>query len=275
MKIILLGSPTIALPAFQKVINNFDVIAIVTQPDSKQGRGMIIQQTAVADLGDKNNIKVFKPHKIIEIKEELKALDFDVMLTFAFGQFIPTSILSLGTLPPINIHGSLLPKYRGAGPIHHAILNGDKKIGITLMEMIKEMDAGQMFFKSSINIDDKTTTGDAFKIIEKLAQDNIVEWLHEYSKKQVGEKQGPNFTLAPKIEKSFAELKPKLTIEQATRKIRGLNPFPCAFMIIDNKRLKVFDVTLNETKNLIQLKFSDGVLWANDYQWENKKRIKF
>ena len=274
MKIILLGSPTIAIPAFEEVINNFDVVAIITQPDRKQGRGMVLKQTAVADLGDKHNIKVFKPNKIIEIKEELAVLNFDIMLTFAFGQFIPTSVLSLAKFPPINIHGSLLPKYRGAAPIHQAILNGDKEIGITLMEMIKEMDAGQMFFKASVKIDETTTTGDGFEIVEQLAKENIVSWINEFVKNPVGEQQDDNYSLASKIEKQFAELKSDITTNQAIRKIRGLNPFPSAFIFVDEKRLKVFNVSKTEIKNGVKLEFKNDILWANDYQWANKKRIK-
>lgn len=175
MKIVLAGSPTISVRTFQRVIDNFDVVAIVTQPDKPKGRGMKLASTPVSELGEKNNIKVIKPKKISEAYDELKSLEFDLFLTFAYGQFIPTKILKLGKFKPLNIHGSLLPKYRGAAPIHYAILNGDNEIGITLMEMIKEMDAGKMYAKASETIDpDKTTTGQAFAIISKLAEQNIV-----------------------------------------------------------------------------------------------------
>ena len=175
MKIVLAGSPEISVQAFENIINNFHVVAIVTQPDKPRGRGMKTSPTPVAILGAKHNIKVFKPHKIGQIKDDLVALDFDLFLSFAFGQYVPSSILNLGTYKPLNIHGSLLPKYRGAAPIHYAILNQDQEIGITLMEMTKEMDAGNMLFKASAKIESHTTTGQAFDIISDLAADNIVQ----------------------------------------------------------------------------------------------------
>ena len=275
MKIVLAGSPQISIAAFEKVINNFDVVAIVTQPDRKQGRGMKLQETAVASLGSKYGIKVFKEEKIGSITEELKKLKFDLLLTFAFGQWIPTKILELGKFKPVNIHGSLLPKYRGAAPIHHAILNGDKKIGITLIEMIKEMDAGDMFFKASQYIDAYTTTGDGFEIISKLAEENICDWL---TKIENGESnptvQSSDFTIAPKIDKSFSKLEETLNVEEVKRKIVGLNPFPGAFLFVNDKRLKVFQVSDQKTNGSIELKFKNGIVFANDFQWEGKRRTK-
>ncbi|MCK5945789.1 MAG: methionyl-tRNA formyltransferase [Mycoplasmataceae bacterium] len=274
MKIVLLGSPDISVDAFKEVIANFDVVAIVTQPDRKQGRGMVLKETAVAKLGNDNNIKVFKPNKISEIKDELEALNMDVMLTFAFGQYLPKSILDLPKLPPINIHGSLLPKYRGAAPIHHAILNGDKEIGITLMRMVKEMDAGTMYFKAQQNINENTTTGEGFEIISSLAKENIVEWLKSFEKKQEGTEQGKDFSLSPKIEKSFALIENKDEVESTLRKIKGLNPFPGAYAILEGKRIKIFNASLEEVKNSIKLSLSNGTLFINEYQWENKKKVK-
>lgn len=174
MKIVLAGSPSISVKAFEEVIKNFEVIAIVTQPDRPQGRGMKMQKTAVAELGEKYKIKTFKPEKIGDIFEQLKQLDYDLLLSFAFGQFIPPKVLSLGKYKPLNIHGSILPKYRGAAPIQHAILNGDSEIGITLMEMIKEMDAGNMYAVAEVAIDKSTNTSQAFEIISNLAAKNIV-----------------------------------------------------------------------------------------------------
>ena len=273
MKIVLAGSPSIAISCFEKVIQNFNVVAIITQPDKPKGRGMKMQETPVATLAHKHSIKVFKPNKIIEIKDDLEKLNFDILLTFAYGQWIPTSILKLGKYKPINIHGSLLPKYRGAAPIHHAILNGDKNIGITLIEMIKEMDAGDMFFTASQKISDETTTGDGFKIIANLAKENIIKWLKAIeSKKIIPIKQPKNFTIASKIEKSFGNLE-KLKIKEAIRRIKALNPFPGAFINIQGKRLKVFNVSLKEIPNSILLNFQDGNLFATDYQWESKKRV--
>lgn len=275
MKIVLAGSPQISVKAFENIINNFEVVAIVTQPDRPKGRGMNMVETPVSELGKKYGIKTFKPEKISSIYDELSSLDYDLFLSFAFGQWIPTKVLALGKFKPLNIHGSLLPKYRGAAPIHYAILNGDKEIGITLMEMIKEMDAGDMFFNVSQSIDEHTTTGEAFEIIENLAANNIVEWLNKVEAGNVNPvKQPDNFTLSPKILKSEAELKNDLTTYEAMRKIKGLNPFPGAFTFIETKRVKIFNASKNNLPNSIELIFKDGSLYATEYQYEGKKRIK-
>ena len=269
MKIILAGTPDITIPAFRKIINEFDVVAIVTNPDRKSGRGMKLNQSAVAKLAAKFYIKVFKPNKISEIYDELKTIEFDLLLSFAFGQLIPDNILALGTMKPLNIHGSLLPKYRGSAPIHHAILNGDKEIGITLMEMIKKMDAGNMYFKASTKINEFTTVGDGFKIVSELAEKNIIEWL--YNAKSIDpEPQGENFTLAPKITKASAQLLENDSIETNLRKIRGMNPFPGAFVIKD-KRIKIFDASINKKTNSVEIICTNGLLYANVFQEESKK----
>lgn len=274
MKIILAGSPEISVKTFEKVINNFEVVAIITQPDKPKGRGMNIESTPVAKLGEKYNIKTYKPNKISEIYDELSEIDFDLFLTFAFGQWIPTNILKLGKYKPMNIHGSLLPKYRGAAPIHHAILNNDSEIGITFMEMVKEMDAGDMFFKAKRTIDENVTTGEGFKIIDDLAEENIVSWIQSIDKGEVNPiSQGENWTHAPKIEKTFAELQTSLSIEEAFRKVKAMNPFPGAFTFIDGKRVKIFNVTKTPTKGSIELVFSNGKLYVVEYQIEGKKKV--
>lgn len=275
MKIVLLGSPEISVKAFENVIDNFDVVAIVTQPDRPKGRGMQMQETPVAELAKKHNIKLFKPEKISQIKDELIALDFDLMLTFAFGQYIPTTILSLGRYKPLNIHGSLLPKYRGAAPIHYAILNGDDEIGITLMEMVKEMDAGDMFFKASRKIDNKTTTGEAFEIISDLAAENIVAWLKKIEANEVNpEPQSSDFTLSPKIDKSFGELTNALSKHEVDRRVYGLNPFPGAFIFVGGTRIKVFGTSEHKTDGSIEFEAKDGKMYFDDFQYEGKKRVK-
>ncbi|NQZ66208.1 MAG: methionyl-tRNA formyltransferase [Mycoplasmatales bacterium] len=275
MKIVLAGSPKISVKTFETIINNFDVVAIVTQPDRKKGRGMKMIETPVSLLASKYKIKTFKPEKISFIKEDLKKLNFDLFISFAFGQWVPESVLSLGKFKPINIHGSLLPKYRGASPIQYAILNGDRKIGITIIEMIKKMDAGNMLFKASKEISKETTTGEAFEIISNLANENIVEWINQIKIGNVlPTAQSNDFTLAPKIKKSFGEIKKDDYIEATLRKIKALNPFPGAFTFIDEKRLKIFNATTKKTKNAIPLNLKDGIIFINDYQYESKKRIK-
>ncbi|MBX4209681.2 MAG: methionyl-tRNA formyltransferase, partial [Mollicutes bacterium PWAP] len=259
MKIILAGSPQISVKAFEEVIKNFKVVAIITQPDKRKGRGMKLQETPVSKLASKHGIKVFKPEKISYIYSSLKKLKYDLFLTFAFGQWIPSKILNITKLPALNIHGSLLPKYRGAAPIHHAILNGEKEIGITLIKMIKEMDAGKMYFYDSKEINEFTTVGKGFEIISNLAAKNIVNWLNNFKNNSFsGKEQGDFFTLSPKIEKSFAIIDSTMDAETIKRKIVGLNPFPGAFTYIDGIRYKLFMYSNEPHKNYLNIKTSDG-----------------
>ena len=275
MRIVLAGSPNISVKTFEKIIKNFKVIAIVTQPDRKKGRGLKVTPTPVALLGEKHNIKVFKPNKIIEIKKDLEKLNFDLFLTFAFGQYVPPSILNLGKLKPLNIHGSILPKYRGAAPVHYAILNNDQEIGISLIEMIEEMDAGNIYFQAKQKIDSKTTTGKAFEIISNLASENIVKWISKiFNKDFKTKKQGNNFTLSPKIKKELGELKTKDLSKKNYRKIKAFNPSPGAYMFFKNRRIKVFDASFKKTKNSLELKCKDKILYITEYQFDSKKRIK-
>ena len=273
MKIILAGSPKIAIATFVKVIENFDVVAIITQPNKKQGRGMKWRETPVSTLANKYDIKIFKPQKINDLYEQLNLIDFDLLLTFAYGQFIPVKILNLGKYPPLNIHGSLLPKYRGAAPIHHALLNGDLEIGITLIEMTKKMDAGKMYFQAKQSINEFTNFDMCLEIISKLASDNIVTWIKKIKLENVNpKKQSSNFTIAPKINKHFGLIDANLSIKEATRKIRALTSFPGAYTFINGKRYKLFNYVFENKKGFLTINLKDGKIFISDFQQEDKKR---
>ena len=224
MKVILAGTPKIALETFEKVIENFEVKALITKQDAKQGRGLKLQESPVACLGKKHNILVLKPTKIKDAYKQIKTLNCDLLLTFAYGQFIPQSILDLFPLKPFNIHGSLLPKYRGASPIHYALLNNEKEIGISLIEMVKEMDAGNIYFQAKEKITSETDLKQAFKIISTLAKKNIVSWLKQIQTNKLSPiGQGDNFTLAPKIPKELGFINEKTSCFEALRKVKALS----------------------------------------------------
>jgi methionyl-tRNA formyltransferase len=157
-----------------EIINNFNVIAIISQPDRKAGRGKNIQITPVKKLALHKNIKLFQPEKIINIKKELENLNADLLVTCAYGQYIPSSILTLPKYSSINIHASLLPKYRGAAPIHYSILKGDEFTGVTIMKMSKKMDAGNILFADKLKISNKTTS-ELFLELSNLAKTNITK----------------------------------------------------------------------------------------------------
>lgn len=182
-KIVLLGTPEFAIKPFKQIIENFNVIAIISQPNKPANRGYQIQETPVAKLAKEYGIKLYQPNKISEIYNQLNELDFDILLSCAFGQYIPMNILELPKIALINIHGSLLPKYRGAAPIQYSLLNGDTETGISLIYMTKEMDAGNIIFSESIPIENTDTSDTLFEKLSELSSLKIVYWLNKFISK--------------------------------------------------------------------------------------------
>lgn len=275
MRIILLGSPQYVVPTFEIIRKHFTVVAVITQPPKPQGRGFKLEPTPVATWASSHNLPLFSPSKIKTILPDLKALSFDLMLTFSYGQIIPQAILDLGSLPPLNIHGSILPKYRGAAPVHHAVLNGDSEIGITLMQMVAAMDAGPMFFVAKSPLRETATTSEAISIIASLAEANIVKWLKAVAAGQaIATPQPSDFTLSPKLDKAMQELSPNVSCQTNLRIIRALSEHPGAFTYFNNKRIKVFQAQTKLLKNAPNLRCLDGTIYFSDYQFDSKKRVK-
>ncbi|AKA49840.1 methionyl-tRNA formyltransferase [Mycoplasmopsis gallinacea] len=276
MKILLAGTPSFSVPIFEEVIKNFEVVAVVSQPDKPANRGYKLEPTPVKLLAEKYNLKVFQPNKISEIYDELAKLDFDVFLSCAFGQFVPDKVLKLAKKAALNVHGSLLPKYRGAAPIQYSLLNGDKQTGITIIYMVNKMDAGDMLFKKAIDIEDTDTSDSLFEKLSILGTENIVSWLKDFEKGNfTAEVQDENqVVLSPKLLKEDALLEPTLTTEEAFNKIRAFSSNPGAYLFVNGKRLKVYYASKKLIKNAPILEFSDGKLYAQDYQFESKKRVK-
>lgn len=275
MKILLAGTPNFAVPIFEEIIKHFDVVGIVSQPDKPSLRGHKTQPTPTKLLAEKYGIKCFQPEKIGQIKDELKALDYDYLITAAFGQFIPDSVLAIAKKLNLNIHGSLLPKYRGAAPIQYALLNNDKETGISLMEMVHEMDAGDVFATAKYEIKPTDAASTLFNELSDLAKNNIVEWIKKIDNNELKRvKQDSSLvTLSPKLNKEDAFLKPSLTCQEAINIIRAFEMNPGAYTIINDKRVKIFFATKDVVKNGIKIHFSDGDIYATDYQFESKKRV--
>jgi methionyl-tRNA formyltransferase len=175
IKLILAGTGHFSSQIFESLIlnKNFEVIALISQPNKAYDRNNNLIKTEVAKLAEKYHIKLFQPAKIKEIYDDLSKLDFDFFMTAAFGQFIPNSILKLAKKASINVHGSLLEKYRGAAPIQHALLNNEKETGISLIYMIDKMDAGDIINVAKTKIEENDTALEIFDKLAKLAIDNL------------------------------------------------------------------------------------------------------
>ncbi|MFV8481156.1 methionyl-tRNA formyltransferase [Mycoplasma sp. 653B] len=276
IKIVLAGTPQFAVPVFEEVIKNFEVVALISQPDRPANRGYKLEATPTKLLALKYNIPVFQPNKISEIYDQLAEMDFDIFLTCAFGQIIPEKVLALPNLAALNVHGSLLPKYRGAAPIQYALWNGDDVTGITLMYMVKAMDAGDMIVKASLDILPTDTSDTLFDKLSALAASNIVTWLTNFAQgKYKPEVQDPLLvSLSPKLNKEDAYLDPSLSTEEAFNRIRAFSSNPGCYYLINDKRVKIYYASKQKVANAIKLDFANGSLWATDYQFETKKRVK-
>ncbi|WP_027334746.1 methionyl-tRNA formyltransferase [Mycoplasmopsis felifaucium] len=276
MKILLAGTPAFAVPIFEEIIKHFEVIGIISQPDKINLRGRKIEPTPTKQLAQKYGIKCFQPEKIGQIKEELKSLDYDYLITAAFGQFIPDSVLQIAKKLNLNIHGSLLPKYRGAAPIQYSLLNNDSITGISLIEMVNKMDAGDIFATAECNIEKTDVASTLFDKISNLAKNNIVDWINKIDEGKLNRitQDESKVTLSPKLSKEDALLTNDLTCQQAINKIRAFEMNPGAYILKDDKRVKIFFATLNFVKNALKIDFSDGSVYATDYQFESKKRVK-
>ncbi|OYD26815.1 methionyl-tRNA formyltransferase [Mycoplasma testudineum] len=285
MKFILAGTGNFGYQSFKKIIENYEVLAIVTQPDKPANRGMKIKPNPVKELALENNIKLYQPDKIGKIYDELSVLDFDYLLSASFGQYVPMKVLDLAKKGSLNIHGSLLPKYRGAAPIQYSLLNGDDKTGITLMYMAKEMDAGDMLAKAQINIEPNDIADDLFIKLADLASENIVKWLNNLDQgilKPISQNHDLA-TLSPKLfkEDSFIDFK-NMNAQEAINKMRAFATNPGAWTMIDDKRIKLYNAVDDKSKispkfknhpSIIELETKDKKIYLIDYQIAGKKRI--
>ncbi|TPE57793.1 methionyl-tRNA formyltransferase [[Mycoplasma] falconis] len=278
MNLVLAGTGDFSAKIFKSLIENenFNVVALISQPNNKLDRNKKPVLTDVARLANETNIPLYQPEKIKEIYEELKQLDFDFFITASFGQFIPNSILKLPKVLPVNVHGSLLEKYRGAAPIQYALLNDEKETGITLIEMVDKMDAGDILGIAKTQIKEDDTALEIFDKLANLSIENLPNWLTNiyqgnYSRIKQDE---TKVTFANKINKAEAELNQEMNCQKALNIIRAFNNQPGAYIFLNNKRLKIFRATKEKIKTPLKIEFKDGYLYLIEYQFEGKAKVK-
>lgn len=250
-KLIFMGTPDFSATVLKGLLDdsNYDVLAVVTQPDRAVGRKKEIKMTPVKEVALAHNLPVYQPEKMSGSEEmaELITLGADGIVTAAFGQFLPTKLLDSVDFA-VNVHASLLPKYRGGAPIHYAIINGEEEAGVTIMEMVKKMDAGDMIAKASTPIADDDNVGTIFEKLAVIGRDLLLKTLPDYI--------AGNIKPEPQDE-SKATFSPNITPEQERidwnksardvfNHIRGLYPWPVAHTLLDGKRFKIYEVTLAE-----------------------------
>lgn len=249
IRILLMGTPEFAVVPFEAIIKEgYNVIGLVSQPDRPQGRNKEILPTPTKKMAQKYNIPVLAPEKIRTNYEEVAALKPDLIVTCAYGQIIPKALLDVPTIGCINIHASLLPKLRGGAPIHKSIIYGEKETGVTIMDMVEKMDAGDMISQKSTPILDSDTAGSLFEKLSVIGADLILETLPSIidgSAKRV--KQNEELvTYAWNISKDEEKIVWDKSAREVFNQIRGLNPWPIAYTMIGDERVKIHSVTLTD-----------------------------
>ena len=291
MKIVFMGTPDFAVGALEALVEaGHEVVAVVTQPDKPKGRGKEMQMTPVKACAMKHNIEVFQPVKIktSEAVEVLKGYAADLFVVAAFGQILSKEILDMPKFGCVNIHASLLPKYRGAAPIQWAILDGEKETGVTIMQMNEGLDTGDMLTKVIVPIED-TDTGES--LFDKLADAGaklLVETIPqiEAGTLQPEAQDDSKSTYAKMIKKEMGHIDWKKEAVVLERLVRGMNSWPSAYTYLNGKTLKVWEASVEEkesnaaagevvevTKDSIKVQTGKDLLVLKQIQLEGKKRM--
>ena len=293
MKIVFMGTPDFARDSLKAVVEaGHEVALVVTNPDKPKGRGMKLIPSDVKKYAIEQNLEVVQPVKVRnnpEFVEQLKNINPDVICVVAYGKIIPKEILDIPRLGCINVHGSLLPKYRGAAPIQWAVLNGDKETGITTMFMDVGMDTGDMINKEVVQIGDDETTGELWDRLSIIGAKLLVKTLKDLENGTYKrEKQGDDFTVAPMIKKEMAKIDwENQTSSEIKNLVRGLNPFMGAFSFLNDKKIKIWKVEklndksekdpgtvlVSDYKSGLVIATKDGAVSVLEIQGENSKRM--
>jgi methionyl-tRNA formyltransferase len=247
-KIVFMGTPAFSVPILEGLLESgYEVQAVVTQPDRPVGRKHVITPPPVKVAALKHDLLVLQPEKISGSTEmdKIASLAPDLIITAAFGQFLPEKLLQIPRLGAINVHASLLPKYRGGAPVHYAIMNGEDKTGVTIMEMIKKMDAGAIYSQAEIPITKTDDVGTMFEKLSALGKDLLLNTLPELIQGTL-EKTPQNeaqVTFSPNITREQEAIDWQKTADEIDNQVRGMRPWPIAFTTYRGVRWKIWDVT--------------------------------
>lgn len=309
LKVVFMGTPDFAEESLKSIYEaGHNIVAVVTNIDKPKGRGMKMVASPVKQFAEEKGLKVLQPQKVRKNEEfisEIKTMNPDVICVVAYGKILPQEILDIPRLGCINVHGSLLPKYRGPAPIQWAVLNGDKTTGITTMYMDAGMDTGDMILKKQVEIGDEETTGELWNRLAKIGGNLLVETLKLIEDgKAPREKQGENFTLAPMLSKDMAKIDWKnKTANEIKNLVRGLNPIMGAYSYVNGKKIKFWKIEVftneelknkfpelkeyeykmdviepgtimfSDSKSGLFIKANDGIISVIEIQGENAKRM--
>lgn len=243
--IVFMGTPQFAVPILKALIDSEDyqVLAVVSQPDRRVGRKRELRATPVKELALENGIEVLTPEKINHSPEMDRVIELapDLIITAAFGQFLPDKLLAAAKVAAINVHGSLLPKYRGGAPIQYAVMNGDAETGVTIMYMVKKMDAGDIISQASLPITKQDDTGTMFEKLSLLGRDLLLDTLPKLLAGDITpvKQDESQVVFSPNITREQETIDFTLPADRIDDLVRGLRPAPVGNMVIDGLRTKV------------------------------------
>jgi len=290
MKIVFMGTPDFAVPTLEKIhTSKFEIPIVITQPDRKKGRGKNLQAPPIKEAAERLGLQIEQPQKVKEVLELLKGISPDVIVVVAYGQLIPEEILNLPKYGCLNVHASLLPKYRGAAPIHWAVINGDDETGITIMQMDKGLDTGDMLAQGKIKININDTMGNIHDKLSVQGAELIVEVLNRLPGGIEKVSQDDSLAVyAPKIQRDMEKIDWQKSAIDIHNLIRGLNPWPGAYTTLEEEDLKVWTSQIISLEGInaspgtiinidqdcgIDIQAAQGVIRLVELQQPGKKRM--
>lgn len=292
MRIVFMGTPEIAVPSLDRLVNSqHEVCAVVTQPDRPKGRGKKLAFSPVKEFAVANNLEVLQPEKTTDpaFMDRMKEIKPDLIVVIAFGQILKKELLDLPKFACINVHVSLLPKYRGAAPINWAIINGEEKTGVTIMYMDQGLDTGDIISSKEFELDNEITAGQLHDIMMVEGADLLMKTIkdiEEGTNSRVKQDHS-KFTYAPMMDKNLGHLDFNKTAQELHNLIRGVNPWPGAWTIYNDQKMKIWKSSVLDSekdyskgeiisvdKKGIQVGCSEGILLLEEIQMPNKKRMR-
>ena len=253
MRIVFMGTPDFASASLKKLIDEkFDVVGVFTQPDKPKGRGMELCASPVKELALENGLPVFQPVKMRDgtALAQIKALEPDILVVVAYGRILPDDILAVPKYGAINVHGSLLPKYRGAAPIQWAVLNGDKITGVTTMYLASEMDTGDIIYTAETEIGEYETSGELFDRLKDMGAELLVKTLRDIDAGTAprAPQDHSKASYVTMLDKSICPIDWNKTPREVLKHIYGLQPWPVATMELEGKTVRVFAAKYTDGK---------------------------
>ena len=293
MRVVFMGTPDFAVGTLEALLQSrHQVVAVVTQPDKPKGRGKAMQFTAVKEVAVRAEIPVLQPKKVRkpEVVEEIRQFHPDVSVVVAFGQLIPKAILDMPQYGCVNVHASLLPKYRGAAPIQWAVIDGEEKSGVTTMQMDEGLDTGDMLLTEEVVLDSQETGGSLFDKLSEVGAGLLLKTLDELEAGNIHPQKQPKESTtayAAMLTKKMGEIDWTKSAVQIERLVRGLNPWPSAYTHLGQKTLKIWRAAVHPLseqkkepgtvilmdKKHFGVQTGDGMLEILELQLEGKKRM--